>query len=110
MNGLAGKVALVTGSASGSGPGWTGCWRTRAPRWPSVTWTVSPQTAVAAGLSGTAPKLSRMRLDVTDRAAADQAVTRVEQDLGPVNVLVNNAGISSVAPFLGITDSRTGTG
>ena len=45
-----------------------------------------------------------VRLDVTDRASADQAVDQRRAGLGPVDVLVNNAGVSSVAPFLDITD------
>jgi NAD(P)-dependent dehydrogenase (short-subunit alcohol dehydrogenase family) len=60
-------------------------------------------TAVAGGLPGPAAKLG-VRLDVTDRDATHQAVTRVEQELGPVQILVNNAGTSSVAPFLDISD------
>ncbi|MGH3294698.1 MAG: SDR family NAD(P)-dependent oxidoreductase, partial [Trebonia sp.] len=45
-----------------------------------------------------------LRLDVTDRASAGEAVGQVEDRLGPVDVLVNNAGVSNVAPFLDITD------
>jgi NAD(P)-dependent dehydrogenase (short-subunit alcohol dehydrogenase family) len=39
------------------------------------------------------------RLDVLDRAAAVQVAEQAAQDLGPVSILVNNAGITQAMPF-----------
>jgi 2-hydroxycyclohexanecarboxyl-CoA dehydrogenase len=43
-------------------------------------------------------------VDVSDRSQVDDAVKRVRAELGPVLVLVNNAGISGFKDFLSITD------
>ena len=42
-------------------------------------------------------------LDVTDAAAIDALVTTVEADIGAIDVLVNNAGVSSAQPVLDAT-------
>jgi 2-hydroxycyclohexanecarboxyl-CoA dehydrogenase len=42
-------------------------------------------------------------VDVSDRAQVDEAVQRVRDALGPVLVLVNNAGLAGFTPFLKIT-------
>jgi 2-hydroxycyclohexanecarboxyl-CoA dehydrogenase len=43
-------------------------------------------------------------VDVSDRPQVTAAVQRVREALGPVLVLVNNAGLSGFTPFLKITD------
>lgn len=45
-------------------------------------------------------------VDVSDRVQVDAAVQHVRDALGPVLVLVNNAGISGFKDFLGITDEK----
>lgn len=46
-------------------------------------------------------------LDVTVRELFEYAVESVEQQLGPLDVLVNNAGIMPVGPFLAESDATT---
>lgn len=52
-------------------------------------------TRTAAALPGTLP----VELDVTDQASMDAFLDRAEQAFGPVDVLVNNAGVMWVGPF-----------
>jgi 2-hydroxycyclohexanecarboxyl-CoA dehydrogenase len=54
---------------------------------------------IAAGGSAVA-----VEADVADRAAVDRAVAAVRAALGPVTVLVNNAGIEQFLPFADIGD------
>jgi meso-butanediol dehydrogenase / (S,S)-butanediol dehydrogenase / diacetyl reductase len=95
-----GKVALVTGGGSGIGAGIARVLAASGGRVAVADLNEDAAAAVAADLSGLG-----VRLDVTDRASTDAAVSRVEAELGPVDVLVNNAGISNVAPFCDITDA-----
>jgi len=92
--GLAGKVAVVTGGASGIG---AACSRLLARRGAVVAlFDVDGVEAerlagelVAEGLRGHA-----YRVDVTDPAAVDAAFAVVVAELGGLHVLVNNAGIA----------------
>lgn len=44
-------------------------------------------------------------LDVTDRASFDRFLTAVESQLGPLEVLINNAGIMPIGPFVAESDA-----
>ena len=74
---LEGKVALVTGGAGGIG-GAT-CERLAA----------EGAEVAAADLQG-----ADYAMDVRDTASVAKAVAAIEADLGPIGVLVNNAGIA----------------
>ena len=45
------------------------------------------------------------RLDVTDRASFEAFIALAEQELGPLEVLINNAGIMPIGPFLDESDA-----
>jgi len=102
LAGLAGKVALVTGGASGIGAGIARVLTSRGAKVAIGDVDAAAAAATAADLPGGGGL--GLRLDVTDRASTSAAVGQVEERLGPVDVLVNNAGVSNVAPFLDITD------
>lgn len=90
---LSGKVAAVTGG--GSGIGEATCVRLAAD---GARVAVIDIDESAAGLTA---KLAGDGLavvaDVSDSAAVDAALAQVEAELGPVDVWVNNAGISGGA-------------
>ena len=74
---LEGKVALVTGGAGGIGS--ATCERLAA----------EGAEVAAADLEG-----ADYAMDVRDTASVAKAVAAVESDLGPIGILVNNAGIA----------------
>jgi 3-oxoacyl-[acyl-carrier protein] reductase len=94
---LAGRVALVTGASGGIGAAIA---RRLAGAGASVALAYARDAARADELarelaSGGARTLTA-GADLSDRAAAVQLVDDVEQELGPVEVLVANAGVGRV--------------
>jgi 3-oxoacyl-[acyl-carrier protein] reductase len=86
---LDGKVALVTGGGSGIGEAICVALAGEGAR--VAVLDVNREAAeLAAGLVA---KGHAVVADVSDSAAVDAAISTVEQELGPLDVLVNNAGI-----------------
>ena len=99
------RVALVTGGGRGIG-------ESIARRLASEGLRVAVVGRSAAELERVAGEVGGFAVvaDVTDTAAIAEAVRAVEAGLGPVDVLVNNAGIAESAPLERTTDevwSRT---
>jgi len=91
-NMLTGQVAFVTGGGSGMGFGMARAFAQAGARVAIVSRTLDR-------LQGAVPKLLAMGVevvavpcDVRDPAAVDHAFEEVEQTLGPVTILANNAG------------------
>ena len=96
MRGLTGSVALVTGGARGIGAATA---RRLAEEGATVAITDvldDEGRAVAESLAKDGRALFA-HLDVTDEAAWTEVAERVEAELGPITILVNNAGIGTFA-------------
>jgi NAD(P)-dependent dehydrogenase (short-subunit alcohol dehydrogenase family) len=103
MREVAGKVALVTGGASGIG---LGIARTLARAGVKVAIAdIRPGAlrAAAAGFAKEQLTVLTVELDVSNRTAWSNAADRVEQQLGPVEILCSNAGVN----FVGATQEAT---
>ncbi|WP_370309816.1 SDR family NAD(P)-dependent oxidoreductase [Sinimarinibacterium flocculans] len=99
---LAGKTAIVTGAASGIGLATA---RRLAVAGAGVAiWDLNEEgaQAAAAALVGEGHRAIASRVDVSKRADADAAVKAAREQLGPVGILVNNAGMSAFTPFMEI--------
>lgn len=94
---LAGKVAVVTGASSGIGRAivlalvQAGCHVTMGAR--RVGELEKTQREVAAACPGSACKTLAVRTDVTRREDVTRLVQAAEASLGPVDILVNCAGV-----------------
>ncbi|HWE34057.1 MAG TPA: 3-oxoacyl-ACP reductase family protein [Solirubrobacteraceae bacterium] len=88
-------IALVTGAARGIGRAIAE--QLAADGHQVVVADILEQAAAetAAAIGGLA-----VQLDVTDAASVDRATTKAERELGPINILVNNAGWDEFKPFL----------
>jgi NAD(P)-dependent dehydrogenase (short-subunit alcohol dehydrogenase family) len=63
--------------------------------------------ATAERTAGVCPRACALELDVTDAGSWREFLGAVEERLGGVDVLVNNAGIMPVGPFLEESDAAT---
>jgi gluconate 5-dehydrogenase len=96
---LAGKVALVTGSSTGIGFALAGGLASAGARVVLNGRDKSRLDRAVAALRGQGADASAVSFDVTDSAAVAQAVERIESEVGPINILVNNAGMTRRAPL-----------
>jgi glucose 1-dehydrogenase/3-oxoacyl-[acyl-carrier protein] reductase len=62
--------------------------------------------AVAKALQANGTRAVAVQADVTKRDEVEPMFERVAKELGPVEVLVNNAGIETIVPFLELTDEQ----
>jgi 3-oxoacyl-[acyl-carrier protein] reductase len=106
MTVLLDKVAIVTGAAQGIGLGIAEEMAAEGAR--VALWDITEQAVHAAveRLRAKGLKVTGYCVDVTQSAAVDRGVARVEQEIGRLDVLVNNAGISRPAMILKMTDEQ----
>jgi NAD(P)-dependent dehydrogenase (short-subunit alcohol dehydrogenase family) len=99
---LTGTVVAITGGARGIGRATATALLAQGARVAigDIDRALAVQTAEELG-HGTIG----LPLDVTDRASFDGFLTQVESQLGPLEVLINNAGIMPIGPFVAETDA-----
>jgi NAD(P)-dependent dehydrogenase (short-subunit alcohol dehydrogenase family) len=99
------RTAVITGAAQGIGEA---CARRLARDGAQVAlWDVdlAKVQALAAELQAQGARALAQRCDVSRKTEVDAALAATQQALGPINALVNNAGIFRAADFLDITES-----
>jgi NADP-dependent 3-hydroxy acid dehydrogenase YdfG len=94
---LAGETAAITGAARGIGRATAEAFLQKGIKVAigDVDFAAAQQTASELG-----PSTVALPLDVTDRASFAAFLDGAEEQLGPVDVLVNNAGIMQVGRFI----------
>ncbi len=99
---LAGQVVAITGGARGIGRATAAALIVQGARVAigDIDATLAARTAEELG-SGTVG----LPLDVTDRASFARFLDDVEAQVGPLDILINNAGIMPIGPFVEETDA-----
>src|ERR1700722_2348877 len=94
---LAGKVVAITGGGRGIGRATAAALINQGARVAlgDIDEALVERTATELG-AGTIG----LPLDVTDRASFAAFLTAAEEHLGPIDVLINNAGIMPIGPFV----------
>jgi NAD(P)-dependent dehydrogenase (short-subunit alcohol dehydrogenase family) len=98
---LSGKVVAITGGARGIGKATATALVRKGCRVAIGDLDLGLAEETVAGLGGGTIALP---LDVTDRASFAAFLDAAERELGPLDVLVNNAGIMPVTPFVEESD------
>jgi short-subunit dehydrogenase len=94
---LAGTVAVITGAARGIGRASAAALVAEGAR--VVIADLDADLAQQAARDLGRGTIAR-QLDVTDHAAFSAVLHEVDNEIGPLDVLVNNAGVMGVAPFV----------
>ena len=110
---LAGQTAAITGGARGIGRATAQAFLRQGMSVAigDVDLSAAQQTANEIGIpthpTSTHPSAVGLLLDVTERASFAEFLDTAEEQLGPVNILINNAGIMPIGPFLDEEDATS---
>ena len=102
MQGLSGKVVIVTGGAGGIGSAVCRGFAAQGAHVAIFDLNAAAADKVAAELSATGTKARGYVVDIASADGVEAAVALVETDLGPIDVLVNNAGWDHGGRFLDV--------
>ena len=97
---LTGKVALVTGASSGLGVHFARTLSTGGAAVAIAARRADRLASLQAELQSIGAKVAAVELDVQSAASITSAFDAAEKALGPIDIVVNNAGISIVKPAL----------
>jgi NAD(P)-dependent dehydrogenase (short-subunit alcohol dehydrogenase family) len=99
-------TAIVTGGAAGLGLAITEALAARGAKVAIFDITTDEIDTQVDRLRREGAKVAGYVVDVSNRTAVESAVAQVRADLGPVLILINNAGIEQFGKFAEITDEQ----
>ena len=100
MESLKNKIALVTGAGKGIGKAIAIALAKEGAHVGLIARTEKDVQAVAAEINGLGVKASFATADVSNREQIEEAVAKLQNDLGPIDILINNAGTGTFGKFL----------
>ena len=103
---LDGRVAFVTGASSGLGAHFASTLAAAGAPVAIAARRADRLAALAKSLRETGGTVLAVELDVTDPASVEAAVAAAEAALGPIEILINNAGVGEPASFLDTSEDQ----
>jgi 3-oxoacyl-[acyl-carrier protein] reductase len=105
MDDISGRIALVTGGSRGIG-GDIAVALAQAGADVAINYRERHERAaeVVAAVERAGRRAIAVQADVSDGAQVAALVARVEEALGPISILVNNAGVTRPQPWIEITE------
>jgi 2-hydroxycyclohexanecarboxyl-CoA dehydrogenase len=101
---MSNRVALVTGGAQGIGRGIATALAAQGFQVAIADMNLETAIQTAKDIGESGGKAIAVEVNVTDTASVQAAVRAVEQEAGPVEVVVNNAGWDDFMPFIKTTE------
>ncbi|MDA9497285.1 SDR family NAD(P)-dependent oxidoreductase [Bradyrhizobium sp. CCBAU 11357] len=102
---LSGKTAIISGAASPRGIGLATARRFAAEGARVAILDIDADAAADAAAPLGEPHIG-LRCDVADKSSCEQAVARVIESFGSIDILINNAGITQPVKLLEITEAN----
>ena len=101
---LSGRVAFVTGASSGLGAQFARALAQAGAAVVLASRRVDKLKALRAHIEGEGGDAHVMELDVTDRHSIKAAVAHAETEVGSIDILVNNSGVSTTQRVQDVTE------
>ncbi len=101
---LAGRVAFITGASSGIGAHLARSLAAAGSDIVLAARRLDKLEDLRRELESEGRRALSVKLDVNDRASVEAAVDDAEARLGPIDILINNAGMADVQPFLDMSE------
>ena len=98
------RVAVVTGAGSGIGAEICRVFAREGARVAVADIRLEAAQEIAGQIREAGAQAGAWHFDVSQRRAVESAADEIKQQLGPLDIWVNNAGISRVVPFLDCSD------
>jgi 2-hydroxycyclohexanecarboxyl-CoA dehydrogenase len=98
------RVALVTGGAQGIGRGIATALAAQGFRVAIADLNAETATQTAKDLAGAGGTVIAVEVNITDTASVEAGLRAITRDLGPVEVVVNNAGWDDFMPFIATSE------
>ncbi len=103
---LKGRLALVTGSGQGIGYALARGMAEHGARVVLNGRTVEKLAKAVAALRGEGLAVEASVFDVVDGSAVEADIARIEKDIGPIDIVVNNAGVQFRKPLEEFPDDK----